>query len=99
MKRVPKRMRIAIVISIFWLVGVFLISLEIKEISAGLFFVAKYSIIPLIVAWVFIWWIVKGFKPAKTDKVEDEKVDVDTLTKELRDKRQRYIKLRLNYLS
>ena len=61
MKRVPKRMRIAIVISIFWLVCVFLISLEIKEISAGLFFVAKYSIIPLIVAWIFIWWIVKGF--------------------------------------
>jgi len=75
MKRHSSWMHIAIVISIFWLVVVFLISLEIKEIGAGLFLVAKYSIIPLMVAWVVVWWIVKGFKPAKAGKVEDEKVD------------------------
>ena len=85
MKRHSGWMRIAIAISTFWLVGVFLISLEIKEISAGLFFVAKYSIIPLIVAWVVVWWIVKGFMPAKTDKAEDEKEGFDSVTKELRD--------------
>ena len=80
MKWVSKRMRIAIVISIFWLlVGTFLFGLAGEEIGGALLL----AIIPLIVVWS-LWWIVKRFKHTKAYKVKDEKVTIDSVTKELR---------------
>jgi type VI protein secretion system component VasK len=80
MKWVSKRMRIAIVISIFWLlVGTFLFGLAGEEIGGALLL----AIIPLLLVWC-LWWMVKRLKHTKTDKVKDENVTIDSVTKKIR---------------
>ena len=80
MQKVSRRMRIAIIISIIWLlVGTFLFGLAGEEIGGALLF----AIIPLLIVWS-LWWMVKSFKHTKTDNFKDEKVTIDSVTKGLR---------------
>jgi len=79
MKRLSIWMRIAIGNSISWLVGLLLLGLVFDEILLSFF-----AIIPLLAVWV-IWWKGRGRKSNKTDKAEDIRVEVDSITEELRD--------------
>ena len=81
MKRVSGWKRIAIGISLLWLVSLFLTGLIVEEIPIFL----AIGIISVLVVWVIERWIAKRFKSDKTDKAEDVRVDVDSITEELRD--------------
>ena len=79
MKRVPKRMRIAIVISIFWLLGCFLLGWLANAVFDSI--VAAFL---LLIAWN-VWWVIKEFKSRKADKAEDNKANLRSFVKELSD--------------
>ena len=79
MERFYGWMRISIVMSIIWLMFFAVGGLAYENIGGAL----SIAIIPLVVAFVVLS-IVDRLKFAKTDKVEDEKVDIDPLTKKLR---------------
>ena len=81
MKRLSGWMRIAIIISIIWFAVCFISGLSEGEIAGSLL----GGIIPILVVWVAVWWIVKGFKSKKADKGDDSKTDMYSVTKELRD--------------
>ena len=79
MKRIYGWMRISIVMSIIWFMFFAIGGLAYDDIAGAL----SIAIIPIVVAFVVLS-IVDRLKPTKTDKVEDEKVDIDTFTKKLR---------------
>ena len=63
------------------LAALFLTGLIVEETPIFL----AIGIVSILVGWVIEGWMAKRFKSDKTDKVEDEKVDINSITKELRD--------------
>jgi hypothetical protein len=92
MKRLSGWMRLAVGVSIFWFVSLFLFGLILGD--AGLF--ALFATIPLLVVWA-VWWIVEGFKSTKADEAADEGVTFKSVTRELRDLEAKVRKIETNH--
>ena len=103
MKQLSAKSGLAIAISTVWFVICFVAAINIAGGVTGVFLLKDFiltlclrGVLPLFVFWA-IWWIVKGFKSKKFDKAKDQKVDMDSVTKELRDLEAKVEKMKAEY--